>query len=170
MTIRTATAADIDAIQEIADRSWKTDYPGIMTRENANEAVTDWYDTDQLETELDQERTVLLVAERDGTIVGFSHANWNEPESEGYILRIYVHPDHRHEGVGHELLEQTCATLASHDIDRINAMVLAENDPGNAFYDEFGFEYADERETMIGDETYPENRYVLERPFDLDTD
>lgn len=170
MTNRTATPADIDAIQAIAEHSWTTDYPGIMTRETASEGVDDWYGRSQLETELARDRTVILVAERDGTVVGFSHADWNEDEAVGYILRIYVHPDHRRAGVGYELLEQTCAAVASHDIDRIDAMVLADNDPGNAFYDRYGFEYVDEHQTTIGDETYPENRYALERPFDLDTD
>lgn len=170
MAIRVASAADIDAIQEIAERSWKTDYPDILTRETASEAVTAWYNAAQLEAELGKARTLLLVAERDGTVAGFSHANWSDIESEGHILRIYVHPDHRREGIGSELLEETCATLATHGVDRIHAMVLTENDPGNTFYDRAGFEFVDERETTIGETTYPENRYVLEQPSDLDTD
>lgn len=170
MTIRSATAADIDAIQDIAEDAWKTDYPDIMTRETASDAITAWYNPTRLEAELENDRTELLVAERDGTVVGFSHANWSAIDAGGHILRLYVHPDHRRAGIGTELLEETCATLATHDVDRINAMVLAENDPGNTFYDRFGFEFADESETTIGDKAYPENRYVLERPFDLNVD
>ena len=45
-------------------------------------------------------------------------------------------------------------------------MVLAANDPGAAFYERFGFGFVDERETTIGDESYPESRYAL----DLDTE
>ncbi len=43
MNIRTATESDTHAILRIAEQSWKTDYPEILTRETAEEAVTDWY-------------------------------------------------------------------------------------------------------------------------------
>lgn len=161
MSPRTAAEEDIEAIRRVAEQSWEANYP--VTRETAEEAVNDWYDADRLREELRDGRTVLLVAERDGEVVGFAHATWNEEESEGYILRIYVHPEHRNEGVGRELLERARADLSDHDLERINAMVLADNDPGNDFYERFGFERADESETVIGGETYRENRYVLER-------
>ncbi|WP_238547495.1 GNAT family N-acetyltransferase [Haloferax mediterranei] len=170
MPIRTATEDDTDAILQIAQQSWKTDYPEILTRETAEEAVTDWYTPEQIVAELHKSQARILVAEREDTVIGFAHATWNNTEGEGYILRIYVHPEHRRENVGRELLEQTCAGLAEQGIERINAMVLVENKPGNAFYERFGFEHADERETIIGDEPHPENRYVLERPFELDGD
>ena len=167
MTIRPATDADVDDIRVVAEQSWNTDYPDILTRETAESAVRDWYTTDVIEETLTQPKTQILVAERNGTVVGFSHVTWNFAAEEGYILRLYVHPDYRQEGVGSQLLERTCETLAEQGIDRINAMVLAKNAPGNAFYDGFGFEQVDEGQTVIGDESYPENRYVLERPFEL---
>jgi ribosomal protein S18 acetylase RimI-like enzyme len=161
MTSRTATADDVEAIRRVAERSWEANYP--VTRDTAQEAVNDWYAPERLEEELVDGRTVLLVAERDGDVVGFAHATWNEEESEGYILRLYVHPDHRNEGVGRDLLERAQAELSDHDIDRVNAMVLAENDPGKAFYERFGFEQIDESETVVGGESHREHRYVLER-------
>ncbi|WP_336135058.1 GNAT family N-acetyltransferase [Natronomonas amylolytica] len=162
MELREATDADIDAIRRVAERSWEVDYPAILTRETAQEAVSEWYGSDGLADAIAEGRTELLVAERDGEVVGFAHATWNGSEAEGYILRLYVHPDHRGRGVGGELLEGTRQALAGYDVDRIHAMVLAENDPGNAFYERFGFERADESRTRIGEGTYQENRYVLE--------
>jgi ribosomal protein S18 acetylase RimI-like enzyme len=163
MSVRQATRADVDAIRRVAKRSWETDYPEtVLTRETVEEAVTDWYAPDRIETELEQERTLLLVAEHEGTVVGFAHATWSDDAEEGYILRIYVHPDHRRERVGRALLESTCTRLVDRGVDRINAMVLSENGPGIAFYERFGFEFVDESETGIGDETYPESRYALD--------
>jgi ribosomal protein S18 acetylase RimI-like enzyme len=161
MNVREATEGDIDAVKRIAERSWETDYPGVLTRETAASAVAEWYSTDSLREAIEEGRTELLVADRDGEIVGFAHATWNASEGAAYILRLYIDPDHRKQGLGRELLERTCQRLAGYDVDRIHAMVLAENDPGNAFYEEFGFERADESETHIGEETYQENRYVL---------
>lgn len=170
MNIRPATDDDTDAIRRVAERSWQLDYPDILTRETAEEAVNDWYTPEQIAAELAENQTLILVAEREGAVVGFAHATWNEAEREGYILRIYVHPEHRREDIGRELLERTCTALAERDCERINAMVLVENDPGNAFYERFGFEHVDERETTIGGESHPENRYVLDRPFELGGD
>jgi ribosomal protein S18 acetylase RimI-like enzyme len=174
MSIRSATGADVDAVRRVARRSWETDYEDVLTRETATEAVDDWYDPDRIGAELDDDRTLLLVAERtaDGeegeerTVVGFAHATWNEETAEGYILRLYTHPDHRREGVGRALLERTRDELSGRGVERVNAMVLAANDPGAAFYERFGFGFVDERETTIGDESYPESRYAL----DLDTE
>lgn len=164
MPIRAATTDDIDAIRRVAEQSWEIDYPTILTRETVEEVVNDWYASEQLAAELDESRTLVLVAERVETVVGFAHATWSDAEQEGYILRIYVHPDHRGEHVGRELLERTCTALSEQGVERINAMVLAENDAGNAFYDRFGFKPVDERETTIGDDSYRETRYVLDPP------
>lgn len=170
MPPRTATEDDVDAIRQVAEQAWMTDYPDILTRDTAEEAVNEWYASERIEAELEHDRTILFVTDRDETVVGFAHAIVNDAGEIGYILRLYVHPEHRRANVGRELLERTCAHLSAQGVDRINAMVLAENDPGKAFYDHFGFEHADERETMIGGESYSEIRYVLERPFELDTD
>jgi len=43
-------------------------------------------------------------------------------------------------------------------------MVLAENDPGNSFYQRLGFERVGQGETVIGEETFSENRYELRQP------
>ena len=160
MTVRTATADDVADIARVAERSWTVDYPDILTRETAEAAVNEWYDADRIAEELAAERTLLLVAEADGLVVGFAHATWND--AEGYILRTYVHPDHRGEGFGRGLLTETRDVLDSKGVERINAMVLADNDPGNAFYERFGFERVDQSETEVGGESYRENRYVLE--------
>lgn len=160
MTVRTADRDDVDAIRRVAQRSWERDYPDILTRETVVEGVGDWYAPSEIEAACDRGRTVLLVAEADGDVVGFAHATWTD-QDDGWVLRIYVDPDHRREGLGRELLERTGVELSQHGVDRLNATVLADNEPGNAFYEHFGFELAEETETTIGGESYPENRYVL---------
>jgi ribosomal protein S18 acetylase RimI-like enzyme len=161
MAIREATSDDVDAIRRVAKRAWETDYRDVVTRESVEAAVNDWYAPERIEAELDAERTTVFVAERDGAVVGFAHATWNDEEATGYILRLYVDPDRRRERIGRALLEETCRELTARGVDRIDAMVLSANGPGVGFYEQFGFEFADERETRIGEETYPESRYVL---------
>lgn len=160
MSISLATPDDVTAINQVATAAWETDYP-LLTQETVEDGVHDWYSPEQLESELVEPQTLLLVAKREEHVVGFAHATWHETDHTGYILRLYVHPDSRREGIGQSLLERTCEELFEHDIDRINAMVLSANEPGAEFYEQFGFEFADESDTEIGGERYPESRYVL---------
>lgn len=162
MTVRRAAKADIDAIRRVAETAWTADYPDILTRETAAEGVEQWYGTDRIAGELDEPETELLVAEHESSVAGFAHATYNESDAVGYILRLYVEPGHRGDGVGRELFERTREALADHDIARIHAMVLAENEPGNEFYRRFGLELTGESETQIGGDRYREHRYTVE--------
>lgn len=161
MTVREATTDDVPAICEVARRSWKNDYPDVVSRETIEEGVDDWYSPARIEDELSRARTVVLVAEEEGTVVGFVHAY--SSDEVGYVLRLYVDPDHRRVGVGTRLFDRVRDTLFGHGVTHVDAMVLADNDPGNTFYRTLGFEMDDQRETTIGPETYPENTYRLQR-------
>lgn len=163
MAIREATVDDIDAIQNVAQESWTADYPEILSRESLQEGLDEWYSDERIKDSIVWARALMLVAERDAEVVGFAHATWDAGASEGYILRVYVAPTHRNEGLGWRLLEETCHSLFEQGLDRIKAMVLDANELGKAFYSKFGFEKTDVEEVPIGEDTYEECTYVLER-------
>lgn len=163
MDVRSATEEDIDQLIRVAKHAWRVDYAeDILTSETVDEAVNDWYAPDRIAAELDAERTTLLVAVRDEEVVGFAHGTWSDETGDGYVLRLYVDPEHRRAGAGETLLRETCRVLAAHDAQRVNAMVLSANEPGIGFYEQFGFEFVDEQETTIGSETLSESRYAVE--------
>lgn len=161
MTIRAATADDVEAVRQVARRSWQADYPGVLTRETVEEGVEDWYAAADLAEALSRERTLLLVAEREGAVVGFTHAVRRTADDVGFIMRLYVDPDHRREGTGAALLDAVTGALREAGVERIDAAVLSANERGRAFYEAAGFELADETETRIGGESHPECRYSL---------
>jgi len=156
MEIREARPADVAGIRRVAERSWAVDYPDILHRENVGEAATEWYDEDRVREELDADDTVLRVADADG-VVGFGHGVLTR--GTGHVLRVYVAPDHRGEGTGRALLGAVEASLREMGAEDLQAMVLADNEAGNAFYRAVGYEPADEDETTIGGETYAETVY-----------
>jgi|AntDeeMinimDraft_4_1070355.scaffolds.fasta_scaffold01105_4 ribosomal protein S18 acetylase RimI-like enzyme len=162
MTVREATTDDVDAIQDVAHSSWTEDYPDILSRESIQEGFDEWYSDDLVRDSIIWSRALMLVAERDDEVVGFAHAVWNLDEKEGNILRVYVVPEHRNAGLGQQLLEETRDRLVDQDVERINAMVLEANEPGNAFYRGFGFEQVATEPITIGEDTYTECTYVLE--------
>lgn len=162
MNVREATLDDREAIRRVAERSWEHDYPEILSRETIREGVGEWYAEERLAEVLDTDGALLLVAEtEEDEIAGFSHSVWDG--TEGSILRLYVDPDHRREGIGTQLVERSRVALFGEGVDRIRAMVLDENELGNAFYLDHGFEKAEKAETTIGGESRAEAVYVTTR-------
>ncbi|SDR30149.1 GNAT family N-acetyltransferase [Natronobacterium texcoconense] len=168
MAVREATTDDVDAIREVARRSWEQDYPDVLSRESIREGVGEWYSPELVRDSIVWSQALLLVADRDDEVVGFAHAIW-EPDDEsahgeggeGHLLRVYVDPAHRGEGIGGQLLETTVDRLFDRGVDRVKSMVLEENDLGNKFYQSFGFERESTEEISIGDERYTECTYVV---------
>lgn len=163
MAIREATVDDIEAIQGVAQQSWTQDYPKILSRESLQEGLDDWYSEERVRDSIVWARALMLVVERDNEIVGFAHGVWDNNTDVGNILRVYVAPDARGEGIGGRLLEETCHALFEQGVDQVRAMVLDANELGKSFYSAFGFERDDVEEISIGEDTYRECTYVLER-------
>jgi len=157
MNVRDATAADISGIRRVAERAWAADYD--MTRETVEAAVRDWYGDERMQREVTGDDSPVVVAD-DGGVVGFAHGAVSEAEDCGTVLRLYVDPDRRREGVGGALLAAIEERLVA-DCSRLQATVLAANEVGRRFYEESGYEETGEAETLIGGERYPE--VVLER-------
>jgi ribosomal protein S18 acetylase RimI-like enzyme len=157
-SVRDARAADIPGIQRVAERAWRRDYS--LTRETAEAAVRDWYGDGRMHAEVDSNDSPVVVAEDGDDVVGFAHGVVSPTEGFGTVLRLYVDPDRRREGVGRALLSAIEARLAE-DCHRLQATVLSANEAGRAFYRAAGYEETGESETTIGGERYPE--VVLER-------
>lgn len=160
MAIYEASSDELEAIRTVAEASWEYDYPEILSRETVDEGFDDWYGREQLAEEIADPRASLFIAEVDSEIAGFAHAIVDG--QAGVVLRLYVHPDHRRRGLGGELFEHVREQLLEYDIDRVRAMVLAENELGNRFYRDLGFEKVAEGETIIGDDLFEENTYAMD--------
>lgn len=161
MTVREASASDADAIREVARDSGETDYPSILGQAVVDDGVEEWYGVDGVRDALGESATRLLVATEADAVVGFVHAVVDS--DEGHVLRLYVAPEHRRHGDGSRLLERICEELFERGADRVFALVLAENERGNAFYRDHGFEKVDENETTIAGNSYRENTFALTR-------
>lgn len=161
MEIHEASTDDIPDIRSVAEASWKHDHPDILSRESVMDGFDEWYGFDRLEAAIANPRTQVFVEKSEESVRGFVHATVDG--EDGIILRLYVHPDHRDEGIGEALFAHTRDALEAYSIDRIRAMVLAENTIGNEFYRGLGFEKMSDGTTRIGDEAFAENLYELRK-------
>ncbi|AXR83274.1 acetyltransferase, GNAT family [Natrarchaeobaculum sulfurireducens] len=92
MEIRPATADDRDRIRTVARDAWHDTYD-VLEADVIDETIDDWYGDESFERGLEKPGTAVLVAERDGDLVGFTHGVVSE--DEGDVLRMYVHPTTR---------------------------------------------------------------------------
>lgn len=162
MEIRRADGGDVEAVRRIAERSWDRDYPTFLTRETISEGIDEWYSPDSIRADLANPRSTILVAERDGEVVGFVQAH--RSNATGHVLRLYVDPDHQREGIGTTLFEAVEDALISSGVERIRAMALAQNERAQAFYRSLGMNRVGTETTTIGGAGYEEA--IFERPVD----
>ena len=162
MWIRRATPNDVGGIQAVAWDSWESDYP-FLSRESLERGIHEWYTDDRIRRALSNPSTLILVAEENGRVVGFSHVWADFRRREGNILRLYVHPGYRGRGIGRALYDESAATLAAEGVVRVQAETLAENPLGNEFYRGLGFVKTGERWTNVGGNWLLENTYARER-------
>jgi ribosomal protein S18 acetylase RimI-like enzyme len=87
----------------------------------------------------------LLVAERDGEIIGFLSGELREgspafePKTWAAVEDVYVAPDHRSLGIGHALFEECQKWARRKGADGVSLQVAAGNTRARKFYEELGF-------------------------------
>ena len=103
-----------------------------------------------LGSELDRPSVVVLVAERDGEILGYTYAgveghDWMALRGPaGVVHDVVVEPDHRAQGVGTQLLAATVAALEAMGAPRIVLMTADRNAGAQRLFARAGF-----RRTMV---------------------
>lgn len=78
-----------------------------------------------------------FVAVEDGRIIG-SFLTGHDGR-RGYISHTAVSPSHQRQGIGKQLVEVALDALKQQDINKVNLVVFARNEKGNAFWEKMGF-------------------------------
>ena len=160
MELREATPADVEAIRSIASHSLSETYGAFLDDETIGDAVDDWYGEGFIE-ELEAERSLVIVVERDGKPAGFAQSDLvGGQHKTGRILWLHIDPDHRGDGTGVRLLVHTRERLRDEGAEQLQGFVLEDNEEGNAFYRSHGFEQVGQREVEVGGERFTENVYA----------
>ena len=103
-----------------------------------------------LGTQLAQPNVVVLVAERDGQVVGYTYAGVEGHDymqlrgPAGVVHDVVVDPAHRGRGIGRLLLDAAVAALESRGVPRVVLSTAERNAPAQRLFARAGF-----RRTMI---------------------
>jgi len=103
-----------------------------------------------LGTQLDEPNVIMLVAERDGEVIGYTYAGveGNDYMSlrgpAGVLHDIVVDPAHRGQGVGRALLDAALEALKAKGVPRVVLSTAERNESAQRLFARAGF-----RRTMI---------------------
>jgi len=116
-------------------RAGPADLSGIWAVEEAG-MLAPW-SCGQLESELYRPEGLLLVAAKNGQLVGYIVFQTMAPEAE--LLRLVVLPDHRQRGWARSLLISGFSLLADQDVRSCFLEVRCSNAPARLLYEQQGF-------------------------------
>jgi GNAT superfamily N-acetyltransferase len=139
MRVRTATAADAEAIAAVQRHGWQVAYRHIFPAEEL--AQETFVHLERWRTRLADPPLgwAVFVAERDGAVVGFAAVGPSRDEPGiGELYAIYVDPDAWSTGAGRALIEQGEEQLCR-DYGEATLWVLDENPRARAFYERAGW-------------------------------
>jgi ribosomal protein S18 acetylase RimI-like enzyme len=157
MNVREAALADRPAIRDVARRSLMASY-SIETAPIVG-AVDEWYDEHRSKDMINDDQELLLLAERDAQVVGFSDSSITG-DGTGELFWIHVEPDYRSADVGETLFEETRHRLSERGAHHLHGRVLADNVGGNEFYKRHGLVKVGEEEVTIQGTSYTEHVYA----------
>ena len=103
-----------------------------------------------LGTQLEAPNVVILFAERDGNVIGYSYSGIEGTDymalrgPAGAMYDVVVDPEYREQGVGRMLVDATLEALRSHGVPRVVLSTAEKNAAAQRLFDRAGF-----RRTMI---------------------
>lgn len=151
MGTRYATESDCDRIKAIAERSFRASY--ALSPEDIEGIVEQEFAVETMASRLeDEQENVVIVAEQDDSILGFAEARVTN-DDRGEVVWLHVDPPERGNGAGTELFERAVAELRERSVAAVRATVLAQNQEGGEFFENFGFETTDQIEREFGSKT-----------------
>lgn len=150
ITIRRATREDLPAVGRLGALLLRVHYEFDRQRfmgpgEGAEEGYA-WF----LGTQLDEEDSLVLVADRAGEVAGYLYAaieprNWKELRDEaGFVHDVLVAEGNRGAGVAEALMQDAFAWMRARGVPRVVLWTAAANDRARQLFDRLGF-----RPTMI---------------------
>ena len=149
-TVRPATPADAPALGRLGALLVRTHYEFDSQRFIAPTPWTERGYASFLAGQIGAPNTVLLVAEREGEVAGYTYAVLEETDfmmlrgPAGVLHDIVVDPAYRRQGVGRTLLDATLVELAALGAPRVVLSTAERNDAAQRLFADVGF-----RRTMV---------------------
>jgi GNAT superfamily N-acetyltransferase len=166
VTIRRATAGDVDAICEIGRETWVDTYGSWHSDAVRQRILSVWFDPPRLTAVIDSPTAFIAVAsDESAKIIGILSARVQD-KIHPWIARVYVLPQHQRRGVGTALVGALLGECP--DARSLRLEVQVGNDKGLTYWQHQGFVETGFREESVAGETMKliemEKRIVTDEP------
>ncbi|MGB8818082.1 MAG: GNAT family N-acetyltransferase [Rhizobiaceae bacterium] len=134
--IRTATVADLPAVERLLRAAWHAAYDGIHGADKIEATSRAWHSPAKLKTNLERPWSEFLLADTGAALAGVAYA---AQASEDFITlhQLYIDPALTGRGIGTQLLEAVFDSFPEARAFRLE--VDAGNPRAAAFYARHGF-------------------------------
>ena len=150
LAVRAATPADLSALGRLGALLVQMHHELDRERFIPASPRTEQGYASWLGSQLENPQVIILVAERDGDILGYSYSEIEGPDymslrgPAGVLHDIVVDPARRRNGVGRQLLEATLEALAFRGAPQVVLWTAARNEGAQRLFAGLGF-----RQTML---------------------
>jgi len=157
---------DLEEVARIRVEGWKIAYRGIIDDGFLDQMLS--IEKDRKKREKDYMLNGFLVAKRGDKVVGFCRYisdNSFSPdmaEIDCEITALYVAPECKQQGIGTALFSAVKAEFQEQHKTKMVIWCLKENLSAHQFYKKMGGKMQGEKQSLIGDRTYPEVCFVYE--------
>jgi len=164
VVFKKATSKDAERIAHLHALSWQQNYREAFSAHFLdNEVVYDRLTVWKERFENPKENQYILVAEENGTLLGFLCAYFEENLDYGsYLDNLHVGPAAKGKGIGTQLMAKLAKTILERNYPHgFYLWVLDTNYAAITFYDRVGGERLESVEANdIGDQVFSKTRYV----------
>lgn len=156
ISLKEASIADINTIQDIANTTWPITYGKILSKEQLAYMMDLIYSDESLLNQIQKQKQLFYIAYEETSVLAFLAIEHNyKDEAVTRIHKIYILPEAQGKGIGKLLIDATQkfanennSTTLSLNVNRFNKAL--------AFYQKLGFEIIAEENVEIG------NGYLME--------
>ena len=156
MQITTDEMAAGETFRDIAGRSMRASYS--LSPDQIEAVVHEEFGDERLQERSETDDEVVVVAEDDDQLVGFATGEVTDT-GDGEIGWLFVAPEARGQEIGTQLFEEVREELEDRGAETVRAAVLSENEEGEMFFEQFGFEQAGSRDMDIGGQDFATHIY-----------
>ncbi len=134
--IRTATVADLSAVQILLHQAWHAAYDRIYGAEKIASVTADWHSLNNLTSNLKKPWSEFLLADTGDGLAGVAYASQS---SEDFVVlhQLYVDPARTGHGIGAQLLAECFEAFPEAKAFRLE--VDEQNPDAKRFYERHGF-------------------------------
>ena len=138
INILLACVKDATGIADVAQRTWRDTYAGIISPAAQEHFLRRWYTPTALEEAMGRSESWFYIAAAGEGVIGFAQFMMRE-DRRGELTRIYVLPEWQRQGIGSRLLKEGLEALSTHGAEEVFVHVEKDNTKGIGFYERRGF-------------------------------